>query len=214
MRLILLGPPGAGKGTQAKLIIDKFNIPQISTGDLLRQAVKDKTELGKKAKSYMDAGDLVPDEVVIGMINERLCEPDCKNGFILDGFPRTLAQAEALTDSLNSMEQVVDFIIDIKVDVSHLVKRLTGRRVCKDCGQMYHVEFSPSSQEGYCDKCNGELYQRDDDTEATILKRFEVYSQQSQALESFYSESGKYKAFDGTGSIDDLKNEIFATVGG
>ncbi|VAX17822.1 Adenylate kinase [hydrothermal vent metagenome] len=214
MRIILLGPPGAGKGTQAKMITEKFGIPQISTGDILRQAIKDQTELGKKAKAFMDAGDLVPDEVVIGLIDERIREADCKKGYILDGFPRTLAQAEALTSSLKSANQEIDHVIDLHVDVDFLVRRLTGRRICKKCGQMYHVEFNMPSQEGFCDKCGGELYQRDDDKEETIIKRFEVYSRQSSALESFYSDSGKYKVFDGSVSIDDLYKDILATIGG
>lgn len=214
MRIILLGPPGAGKGTQAKLITEKFAIPQISTGDILRQAIKDQTELGKKAKTFMDVGDLVPDEVVIGLIDERICEPDCEKGYILDGFPRTLAQAEALTVSLKSANQEIDHVIDLHVDVNFLIRRLTGRRICKKCGQMYHVEFNLPSQEGFCDKCGGELFQREDDKEETIIKRFDVYSQQSQALESFYSSSGKYKTFDGSGSIEDLFGKIVEIIGG
>lgn len=213
MRIILLGPPGAGKGTQAKIIIDKFTIPQISTGDILRQALKDQTEMGKKAKAFMDAGELVPDEVVIGIINDRLAQPDCSNGFILDGFPRTLAQAEALTDALKSLGMEIDAVLDIRVEADSLVKRLTGRRVCKNCGQMYHVEMSPSKAQGVCDKCGGELYQRDDDREETILKRFSVYDQQASALQSYYSGSGKYKLFDGSGAIDAVSKEIFAALG-
>lgn len=212
MRIIMLGPPGAGKGTQAKKVIEKYGIPQISTGDILRQAVADQTELGKKAKAYMDAGELVPDEVVIGIINDRLTQQDCQKGFILDGFPRTLAQAEALTESLADLGMDIDFVIDLKVEPDSLVRRLTGRRVCSKCGQMYHVEYSPAQVEGQCDKCGGELYQRDDDKEETILKRFEIYSQQASALESFYSSSGRYKAFDGDQPIEKITEEVFATL--
>ncbi|VAX17677.1 Adenylate kinase [hydrothermal vent metagenome] len=214
MRMILLGPPGAGKGTQAKRIIEKYDIPQISTGDILRQAVKDKTAMGIKAKNYMDAGDLVPDEVVVGIINDRLQEPDCKKGFILDGFPRTMAQAEALSESLKALSCEIDYVLDFKVDAEKLVKRLTGRRVCRNCGQMYHIEYSPSNVDGACDQCGGELYQRDDDTEETIMKRFDVYNQQSSALESYYSSSGKYHSYDGGRSMDEVTEAVFATLGG
>ena len=213
MRVIMLGPPGAGKGTQTKLIVEKLGIPQISTGDILRQAVKDQTEMGKKAKSYMDAGELVPDDVVIGIINDRLSQPDCKDGYILDGFPRTLAQAEALSDALKSTGSDIDYVIDLKVAPDDLVRRLTGRRVCRKCGQMYHVEFSPPQIEGQCDKCGGELYQRDDDKEETILKRFDVYNQQARALESFYAGTGKYKSFDGAKSIEEINREILSILG-
>ncbi|MBI5814623.1 MAG: adenylate kinase [Nitrospinae bacterium] len=213
MRLIMLGPPGAGKGTQAKIITEKYGIPQISTGDILRQAIKDGTSLGVKAKKYMDAGELVPDEVVIGIINERLHEADCAKGFILDGFPRTLAQAEALCEALNLMEAEIDFVIDINVNADALLGRLTGRRVCRGCGQMYHVTMNPPKNAGVCDKCGGELYQRDDDREETILKRFDVYHQQSSALRPFYEGRGKYKLFDGSGPIDQVTGQILATIG-
>lgn len=214
MRLILLGPPGAGKGTQAKIITERHGVPQISTGDILRQSIKDKTPLGAKAKLYMDAGDLAPDDVVIGMINERISQPDCANGFILDGFPRTVAQAEALSESLRLMGAQMDFVIDIHVDANFLLARLTGRRVCKNCGQMYHVEMSPPISSGVCDKCGGGLYQRDDDNEETILRRFDVYSQQAQALKSFYEASGRYKAFDGGLPIAEVSGQILSALEG
>lgn len=214
MRLILLGPPGAGKGTQAKIITERYGIPQISTGDILRQAIKDRTPLGEKAKRYMDAGDLVPDDVVIGIINERISQPDCAGGFILDGFPRTVAQAEALCESLALMDAQVDFVVDLHVDANFLLARLTGRRVCRNCGQMYHVEMNPSLSAGVCDKCGGELYQRDDDREETILRRFDVYSQQAQALKSFYEASGRYKVFDGGGPIAEVSGQILSALEG
>ncbi len=208
MKLILLGPPGAGKGTQAKYITEKYSIPQISTGDILRQAIKEQSEMGKRAKSYMDSGSLVPDEIVIGIINERMAQGDCKDGYILDGFPRTLAQAEALSDSLQAYGGDIDFVIDLKVDPDQLVARLTGRRVCRDCGQMFHVEYNPSKMMGQCDKCGGPLYQRDDDMPETILKRFEVYNQQAKALEAYYSKTGRYKSVDASGSLEDVRSAV------
>jgi adenylate kinase len=214
MRLIILGPPGAGKGTQAKLISERLGIPQISTGDILRQSIKDRTPMGAKAKLYMDAGDLAPDEVVIGIINERISQPDCVGGFILDGFPRTVAQAEALCESLGLMDSQIDFVIDLNVKADSLLPRLTGRRVCKSCGQMYHVEMNPPRFPGACDKCGGELYQRDDDKEETILRRFEVYRQQAQALKSFYEVSGRYKVFDGGAPIGEVTAQITSALEG
>jgi len=214
MKIILLGPPGAGKGTQAKMITGKFAIPQISTGDILRKAVKDQTEMGKRAKSFMDSGGLVPDEVVIGIINERITEPDCSKGYILDGFPRTLIQAEALTEALTALGGDIDFVIDLKADAETLSRRLSGRRVCRECGQMFHVEFNPSKIDGKCDKCGGELYQRDDDKEETILKRFEVYDTQARALESYYSTSGRYKPVDGNASMENVSQKVLDILGG
>ncbi len=213
MRLILLGPPGAGKGTQAKIICEKKNIPQISTGDILRAAVKDKTPLGERAKRYMDAGELVPDEVVIGIIDQRVAEADCSTGFLLDGFPRTVGQATALTKVLDERKVKIDHVLDISVPSDLLVKRLTGRRVCKDCGQMYHIENSPPVQDGICDKCGGELYQRDDDNEATILKRFDVYQSQADILSSFYADGGSYIKLDGTTGIEELSARIETILG-
>ncbi len=208
MRLIMLGPPGAGKGTQAKILCDKHKIPQISTGDILRQAIKDGSPLGVRAKKYMDAGELVPDEVVIGIINERISEPDCSGGFLLDGFPRTVTQAVALSDSLAENRCEIDGVVDISVPQESLVSRLTGRRVCEKCAKMYHVQTSPPKSDGECDDCGGTLYIRNDDNEATIIKRFEVYSQQAKALSGFYSEGGKYRKFDGAVSIDELSSQI------
>lgn len=212
MKIILLGPPGAGKGTQAKKITERYAIPQISTGDILRKAIHDQTELGKRAKTFMDKGHLAPDDLVIGIINERLSQPDCSKGFILDGFPRTLAQAEALSEALETLGGDIDKVIDIKVEPSSLVRRLTGRRVCKQCGQMFHVEFNPSRMGTACDKCGGDLYLREDDKEGTILKRFDVYNQQARALEEYYSDSGRYVAIDGDAPMKEVTGRIFETL--
>jgi adenylate kinase len=208
MRLVLLGAPGAGKGTQAKKLIEKYGIPQISTGDLLRAAVSAGTQLGKEAKSYMDKGELVPDRVVLGMVEERLKQDDCKKGYILDGFPRNVAQAEALDKMLNDLGMSLDAALSVDVPFDDLMKRLTGRRTCKACGQMYNIYFNPPKKEGVCDKCGGELFQRDDDKEETIKKRLEVYNSQTSPLIDYYSKKGILKSVNGTGSID----EIFANI--
>ncbi len=212
MRLVLLGAPGAGKGTQAKKLIEKYSIPQISTGDILRKAVADGTPLGKEAKSYMDKGELVPDSVVIGIIRERLKENDCKKGYILDGFPRNVAQAKALDDMLKSLNSPLDFAISIDVSFDELMKRLTGRRTCKKCGQMYNIYFTPPKKNGVCDKCGGELYQRDDDKEETIRKRLQVYEAQTAPVIGYYKEKGILKSVPGTGSIDDIFNKIISIL--
>jgi adenylate kinase len=175
MRIVLLGAPGAGKGTQAKMMIEKYAIPQISTGDLLRAAVKEGTALGKEAKGFMDRGELVPDSVVLGMVEERLKQPDCQKGFILDGFPRNTAQAETLDGMLSRVGMPLKLALSVDVPFENLMKRLTGRRTCKECGQMFNVFFGPSKKEGVCDKCGGALFQRDDDKEDTIRKRLEVW---------------------------------------
>ncbi|MBI5870528.1 MAG: adenylate kinase [Actinobacteria bacterium] len=213
MRLVLLGAPGAGKGTQAKKLIEMVGIPQISTGDLLRAAVSEGTELGIEAKSFMDKGELVPDSVVLGMMKERLQDDDCKKGFILDGFPRNTAQAEALDAMLEELGMPLDSALSVDVPLEDLMKRLTGRRTCKDCGQMYNIYFSPPATEGKCDKCGGELYQRDDDQEETIQKRLEVYTQQTAPLIDYYSGKGILKSLSGTGSIDDIFANVTATLG-
>ncbi len=208
MRLVLLGAPGAGKGTQAKKLIERFSIPQISTGDILRKAVQDGTPLGKEAKSYMDRGELVPDSVVIGIIRERLKEDDCKKGYILDGFPRNVAQAQALDEMLNSLESPLDYAISIDVPFDELMKRLTGRRTCKGCGQMYNVYFTPPKKDGVCDKCGGELYQRDDDKEETIRKRLEVYEAQTAPVADYYRKKGILRSVPGTGDIEEIFDKI------
>ncbi|OPX20898.1 MAG: adenylate kinase [Desulfobacca sp. 4484_104] len=212
MNLILLGGPGAGKGTQAKMMIEKYQIPQISTGDILRAAVKEGTELGKQAKACMDAGKLVPDEVVIGIIEDRLKQADCQKGFILDGFPRTVPQAEALDKTLQKMGSKIDHVLSIDVDEEELVKRLTGRRTCKQCGQMYHIIFSPPKKEGVCDKCGGELYQRDDDNEATVRSRLATYNQQTKPLIDYYSKQELVRQIKGVGSISDIFQKIVDTL--
>jgi len=212
MKLILLGPPGAGKGTQAKMLTEKFAIPQISTGDILRAAVKDGTEMGKKAKEYMDAGGLVPDEVVVGIVRDRLLEEDCKNGFILDGFPRTVAQADALQASLVEMQKELDSVISLDVDAEALVERLTGRRTCKECGRGYHVKFDPSKEEGVCDACGGELFQRDDDQEETIRKRLQVYADQTSPLISYYKDAGLLMALDGMQPIAQVQAKMLSLL--
>jgi len=212
MRLVLLGAPGAGKGTQAKKLIDKYSIPQISTGDILRKAVADGTPLGKEAKSYMDKGELVPDSVVIGLVRERISQDDCRNGYILDGFPRNTAQAEALDKVLEEMNAPLDVALSVDVDKEVLMKRLTGRRTCKSCNQMYNVYFSPPQKEGVCDKCGGELYQRDDDREETIKKRLEVYDSQTAPLIDYYSGKGILKSVQGVGDIDEIFSNIVSVL--
>lgn len=212
MRLVLLGAPGAGKGTQAKKLIDKYGIPQISTGDLLRAAVKEGTELGKQAKAIMDKGELVTDSIVLGMVKERLSKDDCKKGFILDGFPRNTAQAEALDKMLVDMGMPLTAAISVDVPSGDLMKRLTGRRTCKSCGQMYNVYFSAPKTEGKCDKCSGELFQRDDDKEDTINNRLKVYEAQTAPLIDYYTKKGINNSVAGTGSIDDIFAKVCAIV--
>jgi len=208
MKLILLGPPGAGKGTQAKMLTEEFGIPQISTGDILRAAVKEGTPMGIKAKGFMDSGALVPDEVVIGIVTERLQKDDCKPGFILDGFPRTVPQADALAKNLATLNKDLDAVVSLEVDVEALVERLTGRRTCKECGRGYHVTFDPAKVAGVCDACGGELYQRDDDQEATIRKRLEVYEAQTSPLVNYYEKAGLLKSLDGMQQIDVVQKQI------
>ena len=208
MNLVLLGPPGAGKGTQAKMMIDRYRIPQISTGDILRAALKERTPLGLKAKEYMDKGLLVPDEVVIDIIKDRLKEADCRNGYILDGFPRTVAQAQALDKVLAAMNSGIDHVISIEVDKGELIKRLTGRRTCRQCGRGYHAIFDPPLNKDICDKCQGELYQRDDDNEDTVRNRLEVYDSQTFPLIQFYKEKELVRSIDGQGGIQQIFDRI------
>ena len=212
MKLILLGPPGAGKGTQAKMLTEEYSIPQISTGDILRAAVKDGTAMGLKAKEYMNAGGLVPDEVVVGIVRDRLQEADCKNGFILDGFPRTVAQADALQISLQEMRKELDRVISLDVDAEALVERLTGRRACKDCGRGYHVTFEPSRQVDVCDACSGVLIQRDDDQEETIRKRLQVYAEQTSPLINYYRETGLLLELDGMQPISLVQEKMLSLL--
>ena len=208
MNLILLGAPGSGKGTQAKFLVRKYSIPQISTGDILREEVKSGTFLGLKAKEYMDKGQLVPDEVVVGMVEERVKKGDCTTGFILDGFPRTVAQADALEGTLQRMKKALSRVILVNVDEDEMVKRLTGRRVCEKCGAGYHIIFDPPKQEGVCDKCQGKLYQRDDDKESTIRNRLKVYNNQTAPLIEYYQKKQLLSVVDGMGSIEEIFGRI------
>ncbi len=212
MRLILLGPPGAGKGTQAKMLMEKFQIPQVSTGDILRKAVQEGAELGKQAKICMDAGKLVQDDIVIGLIKERIVEADCKGGFILDGFPRTIIQAEKLMETLKEMSLSMDAVVDFEVDNEELVNRLTGRGTCADCGAMFHKTSRPPAKSGICDGCGGALYQREDDKEETIKKRLEVYQDETAPLKEFYRKQGNLKTAQGYGTVEEIFSRVCAMV--
>lgn len=211
--MIFLGPPGSGKGTQAKMISEKLGIPQISTGDMLRSAVKEGTPMGLKAKAMMDAGALVADEVVVGIVQERLALSDCDPGFILDGFPRTVPQADALQACLQELGKNLDAVISLEVDNDAVVERITGRRTCRDCGKMFHVRFDPPSKEGVCDSCGGELYLRDDDQEMTIRKRLEVYAEQTEPLIDYYQQADLVRTVDGMQEISQVQDRILAAVG-
>ena len=211
--LILLGPPGAGKGTQAGRIVADYSIPHISTGDMLRAAVKNQTAMGLEAKRYMDVGDLVPDSVVIGIVKDRLQEPDTAGGFLLDGFPRTIPQAEALDDMLESIERGVSKALAILVDEEALVRRLSGRRICRDCQTPFHMEFGPPSVAGVCDKCGGELYQRDDDSEATVRNRLAVYGRQTEPLIAYYDSQSVLARIDGDQTPDEVYEDLKEAIG-
>jgi len=213
MQLILLGPPGAGKGTQAETLVNKLNIPHISTGDMFRKAIKEGTALGAKAKEYMDQGKLVPDEVTIGIVKERISQADCKNGFLLDGFPRTVYQAEALDAILKDMKIALDAVINIEVPKEKLIGRLTGRRVCKACGATFHLIYNPPAVEGKCDKCGEKLYQRADDTEETVVNRLDVYEKQTAPLIEYYSHQGILKTIDGDQPIEQVLVRIGQSLG-
>jgi len=208
MNLILLGPPGAGKGTQAQRMVDRYHIPQISTGDILRAAVKNKTPLGVKAKSFMDQGKLVPDELVIEIIEERLKAADCHPGFILDGFPRTIAQAEVLQPILSKMGRSIDHVVNIEVEDEELVRRLTGRRTCKNCGAMFHIVFHAPKREGVCDRCGGTLYQREDDKEETIRTRLKEYQKQTAPLIQYYQRKKTLRSIQGVGGQEQIFERI------
>ena len=208
MHILLMGPPGAGKGTQAANLVNEFAIPHISTGDMFRAAIKEGTELGKQAKACMDAGKLVPDEVTIGIVRERLAKPDCEKGFILDGFPRTVEQADALTGILKEIGLKLTRVLNINVPAAELIERAVGRRICKKCGATYHIKFNPTKVEGICDACGGELFQRADDSEKTMKSRLSVYEAQTKPLIEYYQKAGLYTEVDGRQAID----KVFADV--
>lgn len=213
MKLLIMGRPGAGKGTQAVNIKEYYNIPHISTGDMFRAAIKNETKLGLLAKSYMDQGALVPDEVTIGIVKERLLEDDCKNGFLLDGFPRTIAQAEALDEFLNANNVELDAVLDVNVPAEILVRRMVGRRVCKGCGATFHVEFNAPKVEGICDTCGTPLIQRADDTEATAVNRLQVYDNQTAPLLAFYEKKNLLKTVNGDQPLSKVFEDIKAVLG-
>ncbi len=213
MKLILLGPPGAGKGTQAANIVTQYDAVHISTGDIFRKNIKENTELGKKAKDYMDKGLLVPDELVVELVADRLKQDDVKNGFLLDGFPRTVNQAQALDKVLENLNGKIDKVINIQVDKSKLVERAVGRRICKDCGATYHVKFNPSKESGICDLCQGELFQRSDDVEETVAKRIQVYLDETQPLIDYYTKAKNIVTIDGDKEINKVFDDIKTALG-
>ena len=208
MNIILMGLPGAGKGTQASEIVKKFPIPHISTGDMFRKAIKDETDLGKEAKSYMDRGELVPDEVTVGIVKERISEDDAKKGFLLDGFPRTIEQAEALNNIMSELDRNIDAVINIEVPEEELMNRLTGRRICEKCGTTYHLVFNPPKVDGICDIDGGKLYQREDDNPETVSNRLSVNVKQSKPILEYYNNKGVLKNIDGSKDIDEVTNDV------
>jgi adenylate kinase len=212
MNLILLGPPGAGKGTQAERISDIYDIPPISTGDIFRENLKEGTELGLKAKEYMDRGELVPDQVVIDIVKDALSKPGNENGFILDGFPRTVAQADALKEMLQQMEKPLDHVLNIQVPDRVVIERLTARRTCRSCGTIYHLLFNPPQKEGICDQCGGELYRRDDDSEETVMARLEEYRAKTQPLIDYYSREGLLRDVEGSAGMEEVLKDIRAML--
>ncbi|TCS79994.1 adenylate kinase [Pectinatus cerevisiiphilus] len=214
MHILLMGPPGAGKGTQAAKLVEEFKVPHISTGDMFRAAVKNQTELGKKAKACMDQGKLVPDDVTIGIVKERLSQPDCKKGFILDGFPRTVEQAKALDKIIAELGLKLTGALNINVPAQDLIERAVGRRICKKCGETYHIKFKKSLKEGICDVCGGQLYQRADDSEETMKNRLAVYDEQTKPLIAYYKNAGLYKEIDGRQSMDKVYGDVVAVLRG
>ncbi len=213
MNLILLGPPGAGKGTQASKIVETYKLPHISTGDIFRENIKNNTELGKKAKEYMNKGELVPDSLVVELVEDRLSKDDVKNGFMLDGFPRTIAQAEALDEVLLKNNSNLDYVINIDVDKKVLVERAVGRRICKNCAATFHVTFNPPKEDGICDECGEKLFQRPDDTEETVANRIDVYIKETEPLVEYYKKSDKIVTVDGLQSIDKVFEDIQNKIG-
>ncbi len=212
MKIVMLGAPGAGKGTQARLISEKYSIPQISTGDIFRANTRDNTELGQRAKSYMDKGLLVPDQVTCDLVVDRISKDDCKNGYILDGFPRTIPQAEALTKALNQQGAKIDYAIDVEVPDEDIVRRMSGRRACPKCGATYHIEYLKPAQEGICDTCGSELYLREDDHPGTVQKRLDVYHSQTQPLIQYYREQGVLHSIDGTKEMHEVFGDICSVL--
>ena len=208
MKIIMLGAPGAGKGTQAKMIAEKFGIPHISTGDIFRANIKNGTELGKKAKEYMDKGQLVPDELTVEILLDRVAADDCKNGYVLDGFPRTIPQADVLDKELTKLGDKVDFAINVDVPDENIVRRMSGRRACLKCGATYHIEHIPPKKEGICDTCGSELVQRDDDKPETVQKRLSVYHEQTQPLIDYYNKKNILKSVDGTKDMQEVFSDI------
>lgn len=213
MKIIMLGAPGAGKGTQAKKIADKYQIPHISTGDIFRANIKEGTELGKKAKSYMDQGQLVPDELTLELIMDRFQNPDCKDGYVLDGFPRTIPQAEALTEALAKKGETIDYAINVEVPDENIINRMGGRRACLGCGSTYHIVYAPTKTEGICDRCGEKLVLRDDDKPETVKNRLNVYHNQTQPLIDYYTKQGKLAEVDGTMSMEDVFGAIVKILG-
>ncbi len=208
MKIIMLGAPGAGKGTQAKMIAEKYSVPHVSTGDIFRANIKNGTELGKQAKEYMDKGQLVPDELTVKILLDRVAQDDCKNGYVLDGFPRTIPQAEVLDEALTKLSESIDYAINVDVPDENIVKRMGGRRACVTCGATYHIEHVPPKKEGICDKCGSELILRDDDKPETVQKRLSVYHEQTQPLIEYYTGKGILKTVDGTVDMMD----VFAAI--
>ena len=213
MKIIMLGAPGAGKGTQAKMIADKYGVPHVSTGDIFRANIKNGTELGMEAKKYMDQGLLVPDELTVKILLDRVSQPDCKNGYVLDGFPRTIPQAEVLDKALAELGESIDYAIDVDVPAENIVKRMSGRRACVSCGATYHVVHVPPKKEGICDRCGSELILRDDDKPETVKNRLDVYHKQTQPLIDFYTKKGVLKTVDGTVDMQDVFKAIVAILG-
>ena len=213
MKIIMLGAPGAGKGTQAQMICDKYNIPHISTGDLFRSNIKNGTELGKKAKEYMDKGQLVPDELTVELLLDRVAKDDCKDGYVLDGFPRTIPQADVLDKELTKLSDKIDYAINVEVPDENIVRRMSGRRACLKCGATYHIEHIPPKQEGICDRCGSELVQRDDDKPETVQNRLSVYHEQTQPLITYYNGKNILKTVDGTKDMNDVFEDIVKILG-
>lgn len=213
MKIIMLGAPGAGKGTQAKKIADRYQIPHISTGDIFRANIKNGTELGRKAKSYMDAGNLVPDSLTLELVMDRIAQEDCKNGYVFDGFPRTIPQAEALKKALEEIGETIDYAVDIEVPDENIVNRMGGRRACVACGATYHIQYAAPKVEGVCDRCGGALTLRDDDKPETVKKRLSVYHEQTQPLIEFYRQEGCLVAVDGTRDVEEVLQSILNVLG-